>query len=61
VEKWVETVRSLRNQRRTLDEITEVMVARIESDEGSGPLPIYAQVSVRTSVMGIMNYLERDG
>jgi len=60
IEKWVRVVRDFRRQKKTLDEITDEMIGKVESIEGVKTLPIYAQVSVRTSVMGIMNYLERN-
>ncbi len=45
---------------RLIDEITEEMVVRVTKEEGVEDLPIYSKVSVRTSVMGILTYLEKN-
>jgi glyoxylase-like metal-dependent hydrolase (beta-lactamase superfamily II) len=60
VKEWVRAVEGMRNAKKGLDEITEEMVARVAAAERAEALPIYAQVSVRTSVMGILHYLERN-
>ena len=60
VKEWVRAVEGMRNEKKGLDEITEEMVARVATAEGLEALPIYAQISVRTSVMGILHYLERN-
>ena len=60
VQEWVEKVRALRKQGKTLDEVSELMELDLSEDMGAGNLPIYAKVSVRTSVMGIMNYLDKN-
>ena len=60
VNEWVRTIGGMRNSKKGLDEITEEMVARVASDEGVESIPIYAQISVRTSVMGILRYLEKN-
>ncbi|MDV3292890.1 MAG: MBL fold metallo-hydrolase [Nitrososphaerales archaeon] len=60
VTEWVKAVAAMRKEKKDLDEITDVMVARVTSEEGIDDLPIYARVSVRTSVMGILNYLDKN-
>jgi len=59
--EWLEKVRSLKNDGRGFDEIVEVMQEVAERDAGvaRGALPIYAQVSIRTTVMGMFQYLEK--
>ncbi len=59
VTEWVRIVGELRKAKKSFDEITEEMVARVTAEEGVGDLEIYAKVSVRTSVMGILNYLDK--
>jgi glyoxylase-like metal-dependent hydrolase (beta-lactamase superfamily II) len=60
VTKWVEEVKVLRKKGMSLDEATEVMQAEVAKGAGTADLPIYAQLSVRTSVMGIMQFLEKN-
>ena len=60
VRTWVEEVRALWKKGAPLDEITDVMEAGVKQDAGTDELPIYAQVSVRTSVKGITHYLEKN-
>lgn len=60
VNEWVRAVEGMRNSKKRFDEITEEMTARVAAAEGMETIPIYAQISVRTSVMGILSYLERN-
>ncbi len=60
VNEWVRAVEGMRNSKKGLDEITEEMTARVASEEGVDSIPVYAQISVRTSVMGILHYLEKN-
>ena len=60
VQRWVEEVKGLWKKGMSLDEATEVMLREVAKDAGAADLPIYAQVSVRTSVMGITHYLEKN-
>jgi glyoxylase-like metal-dependent hydrolase (beta-lactamase superfamily II) len=60
VDDWVKSVGGMRNSKKGLDEISEEMSARVASEEGVESIPIYAQISVRTSVMGILHYLEKN-
>jgi glyoxylase-like metal-dependent hydrolase (beta-lactamase superfamily II) len=60
VQQWVEEVRALRRRGMSLDEASEVMEGEVLRDSGVGTLPIYAKVSVRASVMGIMHYLDKN-
>jgi len=59
VQKWVEEVRRLWKKGVSLDEATEVMQKEVAGGTGTVDLPLFAQVSVRTSVMGIIHYLEK--
>jgi len=59
VQGWVEKVRVMWKNGTSLDEATEVMQGEVVRDAGMVDLPIYAQVSVRASVMGIIHYLEK--
>ncbi len=60
VQLWVDKVKVLRKQGKTLEEVTEAMEVDVLRDAGVPDLPIYAQVSVRTSVMGIMHYFDKN-
>lgn len=60
VRGWVEQVKGYWKKGETLDETSERMEAEVRKDSGVGDLPIYAKVSVRTSVMGIRHYLEKN-
>ena len=60
VQRWVEEVKRVWKQGMTLDGATEAMLSEVAEDAGTTDIPIYAQVSVRTSVMGIMHYLEKN-
>jgi glyoxylase-like metal-dependent hydrolase (beta-lactamase superfamily II) len=60
VELWVGIVRDLWKKGMALDEASEVMEKSILEKAGVQELPIYARVSVRTSVMGIIHYLEKN-
>ena len=60
VERWVEQVKVLWKKGASLDEATEVMEGEVAKDAGTSDFAIYAKLSVRTSVMGIMNYLRKN-
>jgi glyoxylase-like metal-dependent hydrolase (beta-lactamase superfamily II) len=60
VQRWVEEVKGLWKKGKSLDQAAEAMQEEVARDAGTADLPIYAQVSVRTSVMGIMHYLEKN-
>ncbi len=60
VQRWVKEVRDLKNKGQGLDETSETMAAQVRAEAGVEELPIYATVSVRTSVMGILHYLEKN-
>ena len=57
---WVRQVEEMWKAKATLDQVAEMMEQVVASDSGTGDLPIYAKVSVRTSVMGIMHYLDKN-
>ncbi len=58
--QWVREVREMRNKKWGLEEITEAMVTKVKSEANADYVPVYAQVSVRTSVMGILHYLDKN-
>jgi glyoxylase-like metal-dependent hydrolase (beta-lactamase superfamily II) len=60
VQRWVEEVKGFWKRGMSLEQATEAMQGEVARDAGTADLPIYAQVSVRTSVMGIMYYLEKN-
>lgn len=59
VKQWVDEVKEEWKKGRTLDEVAEKMEGEVKKDAGVNELEIYASVSVRTSVMGIMHYLDK--
>jgi glyoxylase-like metal-dependent hydrolase (beta-lactamase superfamily II) len=59
VERWVDTVRGLWKKGMSLDEASDIMEKEILEEAGVQELPIYANISIRTSVMGIIHYLEK--
>lgn len=60
VESWIGRVKEMWKQKMTLDEAAEEMERTVMADAGVEGLPIYARISVRTSTMGIMHYLEKN-
>jgi hypothetical protein len=60
VRSWLDQVEGFWKNGSSLDEISEKMEAEVLGDAEIEDLPIYAKVSVRTSVMGILNYLEKN-
>ena len=60
VQSWVEQVKELWKKGGELDDRTEKMEGQVKRSADFGELPIYAKVSVRTSVMGILNYLKKN-
>lgn len=58
--QWVRETRDLKNRGLELDEISGVMEEKVKKEAAVGDLPIYARVSVRTSLMGILHYLEKN-
>jgi len=59
VQRWVDEVKGLWKRGMSLEEATEAMKGEVARDAGTVDLPIYAQISIRTSVMGIIHYLEK--
>lgn len=57
---WVKKVSAMRNEGLSFDEIAEKMLDEVTTEAGNVELPIYAKVTVRTSVMGINHYLEKN-
>jgi glyoxylase-like metal-dependent hydrolase (beta-lactamase superfamily II) len=59
VADWLSRVRAMRSKGMELDDIASTMQREIESEAGVSDLPIYAQLSVRITVMGMLNFLSR--
>jgi glyoxylase-like metal-dependent hydrolase (beta-lactamase superfamily II) len=60
VQLWVEKVKVLWKQGKSLDEVSVAMEEDVLRDAGATELTIYAKVSVRTSVMGILHYFDKN-
>ncbi len=60
VRQWVDRVKALWKNGMSLDSASGVMEGEVIRDAGVSELPIYAKVSIRTSVMGIIHYLEKN-
>ena len=60
VGRWVERVSAMWKKGMSLDQAAEAMEQEVRSDAGVSELTIYAKVSIRTSVMGIMHYLQKN-
>lgn len=60
VTRWVRDVGDMKGRGASLDEATEAMQLRVKREASASELPIYAKVSIRVSVMGIMHYLSRN-
>jgi len=60
VQQWVREVADLKKKGTGLEEASGAMAAEVRKEAGVDDLPIYAKVSVRTSVMGILHYLDKN-
>ena len=60
VTRWVRDVGDMKGRGASLEDATKAMELRVERETGVSELPIYAKLSIRTSVMGIMHYLDRN-
>ena len=60
VTRWVRDVGDMKGRGSTLDDTALAMQHRVEREAGVSELPIYAKVSIRASVMGIMHYLSKN-
>jgi glyoxylase-like metal-dependent hydrolase (beta-lactamase superfamily II) len=60
VQLWVDKVRILWKKKMSLDEVSAAMEEDVVRDAGVSNLAIYAKVSIRTSVMGIMHYFDKN-
>ena len=58
--RWVRDVSDMRSRGATLDDAAAAMELRVEREAGVQTLPVYAKVSIRASVMGIMHYLSKN-
>jgi len=59
VKHWVERVGEMKNKGVSLDDASEAMEKEVIREAGVQEIEIYAKVSIRTSVMGIMHYLDK--
>jgi glyoxylase-like metal-dependent hydrolase (beta-lactamase superfamily II) len=57
---WVDKVRRLSKDGTGLDGASVAMEETVRAEAGLVELPIYAKVSVRTSVMGILHFLSKN-
>ena len=57
---WVEKVKDLLKKGMNADGVSELMEAEVKVEAGVDELPVYAKVSVRTSVKGIVHYLSKN-
>ena len=60
VPEWVKDVGEMKSAGKELDGISESMEARVKKEAGVDELAVYARVSVRSSVMGILHYLSKN-
>jgi glyoxylase-like metal-dependent hydrolase (beta-lactamase superfamily II) len=60
VQRWVKEVREMKGRKLGLEEISEAMSAEVKREAGITEIPIYVQISIRNSVMGIMHYLDKN-
>jgi glyoxylase-like metal-dependent hydrolase (beta-lactamase superfamily II) len=60
VTRWVKDVGDMKGRGASIDEAAEAMQLRVEREAGVSELPVYAKVSIRASVMGIMHYLSKN-
>lgn len=59
VESWVSEVSRLRKSGAVLDTIVDELTRRVKVESGLDELPIYAEVSIRVSVLGILHFLNK--
>jgi hypothetical protein len=61
VDQWVKEVSRLNDLRMTPEQIVEEMRRMITAETGirASDIPSYANVPIRTSVLGILSYLKR--
>ncbi len=59
-DQWLGKTAGMRDRGMSLDEITDAMIEHLAGQERTSELPIYVRVSVKTSVMGIAHYLEKN-
>jgi glyoxylase-like metal-dependent hydrolase (beta-lactamase superfamily II) len=59
---WIEKVREMKKRGLSLEEITEELKTEVERESGvkKEDFPLYATISIRSSVMGILRYLEKN-
>jgi len=60
VTRWVKDVSDMKGRGASLDDAAGAMQLRVAREAEVSKLPIYATVSIRASVMGIMHYLSRN-
>ena len=60
VTRWVKDVGDMKGRGASLDEAAMAMELRVAREAGVSELPVYAKVSIRVSVMGVMHYLSKN-
>jgi glyoxylase-like metal-dependent hydrolase (beta-lactamase superfamily II) len=60
--EWVSKVREMKQKGISLDGMTAELMAAVSGESGvpEKDFPAYAHISIRTSVMGILHYLEKN-
>lgn len=61
VREWVSKVRKMKKENMDLSEIQKKLEAEVASESSLDELPIYAKISIRTSILGILHYIEKVG
>jgi glyoxylase-like metal-dependent hydrolase (beta-lactamase superfamily II) len=59
VRGWVRGVEKMEKEGLAIEKIQQEMEKNIMAEAGLADLPIYASISIRTSILGILNYIKR--
>lgn len=59
VRGWVRGVEKMEKEGLAIEKIQQEMEKNIMAEAGLADLPIYASLSIRTSILGILNYIKR--
>lgn len=59
VKEWVGLVAGMKSRGMTLEAVSDALCAQVIEEAGASDIPLYARISVRTSAMGILHYLEK--
>jgi glyoxylase-like metal-dependent hydrolase (beta-lactamase superfamily II) len=61
VRDWVDRVRTMRKDGINIEKMQEVMEKIVMDEASVHELPVYAKLSIRTSILGILHYIEKHG